>query len=69
VRIEEVGAWSTPAMSAARLFDGLRALDAARLDVLFARELADASKGLGRALADRLRRAAVRVVESSHADG
>jgi hypothetical protein len=69
VHIEEVGAWANPSLSAARLFDALRALDGAGLEVLFARELADASIGLGRALADRLRRAAVRVIESSHAAG
>jgi L-threonylcarbamoyladenylate synthase len=69
IRIEEVGAWANPSLSAARLFDGLRALDGAGLEVLFARELADASIGLGRALADRLRRAAVRVIDASHADG
>jgi L-threonylcarbamoyladenylate synthase len=65
--VEVVGAWSTPGESAARLFDALRTLDSGGFDVLFARELADASHGLGRALADRLRRAAGRVVDTSPA--
>ena len=63
-RVEVVGAWSDPTTSATRLFDAVRALDAAHLDVLFARELADPTLGLGRALADRLRRAARRVIGS-----
>jgi hypothetical protein len=61
---ELVGAWSDPSGSAARLFEAVRSLDAAHLDVLFARDLADVSIGLGRALADRLRRAARRVVDA-----
>jgi len=61
---ETIGAWSDPSVSAARLFEAIRALDAADLDVLFAREVADVSIGLGRALADRLRRAARRVVDA-----
>jgi L-threonylcarbamoyladenylate synthase len=65
-RIEVVGAWSDPRTSAARLFDAVRALDASSLDVLLGRELADPSVGLGRALADRLRRAARRVVDTRH---
>jgi L-threonylcarbamoyladenylate synthase len=60
---ERVGAWSDPSASAARLFEAVRALDAADLEVLFARDLADTSIGLGRALADRLRRASRRVVD------
>ena len=63
-RVEIVGAWSDPATSATRLFDAVRALDAADLDVMFARELADPTLGLGRALADRLRRAARRIIDS-----
>lgn len=63
-RVEVVGAWSEPAVSAARLFEAIRALDAANLDVLFARQLADPSVGLGQALADRLRRAANRIIEA-----
>jgi L-threonylcarbamoyladenylate synthase len=59
-----VGSWFEPESSARRLFDALRALDAGGLDVLFARDLADPSVGIGRALADRLRRAARRVVDS-----
>ena len=63
-RVEIVGAWSDPETSAARLFDAVRALDAADLDVIYARELADPTLGLGRALADRLRRAARRIIDS-----
>jgi Putative GTP-binding controlling metal-binding len=63
VRVEIVGTWSTPDVSAARLFQAMRALDALGLDVLLARELADPSHGLGRALADRLRRASQRVLD------
>jgi L-threonylcarbamoyladenylate synthase len=62
---ESVGAWTDPAIVATRLFDAMRALDAANLDQLFARDLADPSFGLGRALADRLRRAAHRVIDGS----
>jgi L-threonylcarbamoyladenylate synthase len=61
---EALGPWFAPARTAARLYDALRALDRRNLDVLFARELADPSTGLGRALADRLRRAATRVIEA-----
>jgi L-threonylcarbamoyladenylate synthase len=64
VRVEVVGAWSDPTASAARLFEAIRALDAANLDVLFARELADPSVGLGQALIDRLRRAAQRIIQA-----
>jgi L-threonylcarbamoyladenylate synthase len=64
VVMERVGAWSDPAASAKRLFEAVRALDAANLDVLFARDLADVSIGVGRALADRLRRASRHVVDS-----
>jgi L-threonylcarbamoyladenylate synthase len=63
-RVEVVGEWSRPDVSAARLFGALRTLDAAGLDVLFARQLADGSHGLGQALADRLRRAARHVLDS-----
>lgn len=62
-RIERVGSWSNPSTSAARLFEAMRSLDAEHLDLLFVRDLADGSMGLGRALADRLRRAARRVVD------
>jgi L-threonylcarbamoyladenylate synthase len=64
VRLEIVGAWSDPATTAQRLFDAVRALDDANLDVIYAREVADPSLGLGRALADRLRRAARRIIDS-----
>jgi L-threonylcarbamoyladenylate synthase len=63
-RLEVVGAWSDPAATAQRLFDAIRALDAANLDVIYARELADSTVGLGRALGDRLRRAARRIIDS-----
>jgi L-threonylcarbamoyladenylate synthase len=66
VVLERVGAWSDPTASAARLFEAIRSLDAANLDVLFARDLADVSFGLGRAIADRLRRAARRLVDTRH---
>jgi len=66
ITTEMVGAWSDPTSSATRLFEAMRSLDAANLDVLFARDLADPSVGLGRALADRLRRAARRQVDTRH---
>ena len=64
VVVETIGAWSDPSASAARLFEAMRSLDTADLDVLFARDMADVSIGLGRALADRLRRAARRVLDA-----
>ncbi len=64
VRLEVVGSWSDPAASAARLFEALRVLDAADLQVLFVRELAEPSVGLGQALADRLQRAAHRIIQA-----
>lgn len=57
VHVEWLGAWAEPERSAARLFDALRSLDRAGLDVLLARLPADPERGLGRALADRLNRA------------
>ena len=62
-RLEVVGAWADAATVATRLFEAMRALDAANLDVLLARDVADPRAGLGRALADRLRRAARTVIE------
>lgn len=62
--VEVVGSRSEPDTLARKLFGALRALDAARLDVLFARELADPSSGIGRALADRLRRASRQVLDT-----
>jgi L-threonylcarbamoyladenylate synthase len=62
--VERLGTYTDPRGSAVRLFDALRGLDRQGLDVLFARELADPTSGLGRALADRLRRAASRVIET-----
>ncbi len=61
---EPVGSFANPRESAAHLFHALRALDQAGLDVLFARDLADPRRGLGRALADRLRRAARQRVQA-----
>ncbi|HTD76105.1 MAG TPA: L-threonylcarbamoyladenylate synthase [Chloroflexota bacterium] len=63
-RLEIVGQWSDPATTAQRLFDAVRALDAASLDIIYARDLADPTLGLGRALADRLRRASRRIIDS-----
>ena len=62
VHVQVVGSWAAPEVSAARLFQAMRSLDAQGLDVLLVRELADPRMGLGRALADRLRRASQRVV-------
>jgi L-threonylcarbamoyladenylate synthase len=62
--LEVVGSWSDPPRSAAHLFEAIRSLDAANLDLLLARELADPSFGLGRALADRLHRASQRVLDA-----
>ncbi|MGI9148865.1 MAG: L-threonylcarbamoyladenylate synthase [Chloroflexota bacterium] len=64
VRCQVVGSWADPVGSATRLFEVIRTLDAADLDVLFVRELADPSVGLGLALADRLRRAAHRIIQA-----
>jgi hypothetical protein len=63
-KLEVVGTWSDPSATAVRLFEAMRSLDAARLDTLYARELADPTSGLGRALADRLRRASRHVLDS-----
>jgi L-threonylcarbamoyladenylate synthase len=63
-RLEVVGSWTSPETTAARFFEALRRLDAASLEMLFARDLADPRVGLGRALADRLRRAARQVIDS-----
>jgi L-threonylcarbamoyladenylate synthase len=68
VEVETLGAWDDPDRSARRLFDGLRALDVRGLDAIYVRELADPTVGLGRALADRLRRAAHRVIDTSVLD-
>jgi L-threonylcarbamoyladenylate synthase len=62
VQVEVVARWNEADEAARRLFDAMRALDGRGLDVLFARELAPSS-GLGRALADRLRRASQRVID------
>jgi L-threonylcarbamoyladenylate synthase len=62
--VEVVGSWGDPDRTARRLFETLRGLDRRGLDLLLARELADPASGLGRALADRLRRAARRIVQA-----
>jgi L-threonylcarbamoyladenylate synthase len=64
VVLERVGSWGTPEATAARLFDALRALDRAGLERIYARGLAEPGVGLGRALADRLRRAAADVIQA-----
>jgi len=64
VAVEVVGEWAKPEGSASRLFEALRRLDSQGLDALFARELAEPDKGLGRALSDRLRRAAQHVLDT-----
>jgi hypothetical protein len=66
VVVEVVGSYSDPARSAAHLYHAIRTLDALDLSQLFVRELADASSGLGRALADRLRRASRHIVDTEH---
>ncbi len=58
-----LGSFEDPATSAARLFEALRTLDRAGLEVLFAREPADPRVGMGRALLDRLRRASAQRIE------
>jgi L-threonylcarbamoyladenylate synthase len=62
--IEVLGRWNCTEALARRLFQALRTLDSQNLEVLFARELGDSSVGLGRALADRLRRASRRVIDT-----
>jgi L-threonylcarbamoyladenylate synthase len=64
VRVESVCSHGDDAQIAARLFGALRALDRAHVEVLFALQLADPNSGFGRALADRLRRAAAHVIEA-----
>ena len=64
LRVELLGRWNDPEASATRFFAALRALDRAGLDTLYARELADPAYGFGRALHDRLRRAATRRLEA-----
>jgi L-threonylcarbamoyladenylate synthase len=64
VLVQRVGSWQSPETTAGRLFEALRALDRGGLEQIYARGLADPSAGLGRALADRLRRAAARVIQA-----
>lgn len=60
VERESLGPTSDPAIIARRLYAALRALDERQPDRMFTRDLDEA--GLGRALRDRLRRAATRVI-------
>lgn len=62
VVVETVGAYGDAAVLARTLFSALRALDTRQLDLLLARQIADPERGLGRALADRLQRAAERII-------
>ena len=64
IALHPLGAFDDAETIAARLFDALRALDRAGLDRIYVRQLADPTSGLGRALADRLRRAAAVVIEA-----
>jgi L-threonylcarbamoyladenylate synthase len=64
VSVRVTGSWREPETSAQNLFAALRDLDRAGLDVIFVRDLAEPSHGLGRALADRLRRAASSVIQT-----
>lgn len=64
VHVALLGHWDDPEASANQLFAALRALDRAGLDVLYARDLAEPARGLGRALHDRLRRAATHRVDA-----
>jgi L-threonylcarbamoyladenylate synthase len=64
VLVQRVGSWQSPETTAGRLFEALRALDRGGLEQIYARGLADPSAGLGRALADRLRRAAAHVIQA-----
>jgi len=63
VATARVGSWHAPDTVARHFYDALRALDRRGLDAIYARELAEPRAGLGRALADRLRRAAARVID------
>jgi L-threonylcarbamoyladenylate synthase len=64
VQLAEMGTRRDPAGIAARLYAALRQLDAAGVDVILARDIADEG-GLGRAIRDRLYRAAA---ERVHVD-
>ncbi|MBI3048811.1 MAG: threonylcarbamoyl-AMP synthase [Acidobacteria bacterium] len=63
VVIAELGSERDAAQIAARLYAALRELDAAQLDMIVAQS-PEADEGLWRAIRDRLRRAATRVVGS-----
>jgi L-threonylcarbamoyladenylate synthase len=62
VHLVEIGSTGDYASIAGRLYAALRQLDAAAVDVILARDLAS-DEGLGRAIRDRLHRAASEVVE------
>ncbi|MEF3274941.1 MAG: threonylcarbamoyl-AMP synthase [Chloroflexus sp.] len=62
VDVEPLGPANDLAVMAQRLYAALRALDERQPDRILARDLDET--GLGRALRDRLRRAAVRVIEA-----
>jgi L-threonylcarbamoyladenylate synthase len=62
VQVVEIGTAGDLAGVAARLYAALRQLDAAGVDVILARDLTE-DEGLGRAIRDRLRRAASERVE------
>ncbi len=57
LRVARLGPSGAPAVVAARLYDGLRALDASGVDAILVRGF-PAESGLGVAIQDRLRRAA-----------
>ncbi len=57
VQLVEIGTRNDLAGIAARLYAAMRQLDAAAVDLIFARDV-EADDGLGRAIRDRLRRAA-----------
>jgi L-threonylcarbamoyladenylate synthase len=58
---ESLGPTADLAGVASRLYAAMRALDARRPDLILARDLGDS--GIGRAIGDRLRRAARRVID------
>ncbi len=62
VTIEVLAPNGDPVEAAARLFDALHRLDAAGLDRIVAQPVAE--RGLGRAIMDRLRRAAAATIEA-----
>lgn len=61
VRLAEMGTSADLAAVASRLYAAMRELDAAGVDVIFARDI-DSEDGLGQAIRDRLHRAASEIV-------